>query len=244
VAISFIQSPTPAANSGGDSSAISQAFGSNVQAGSLIVVQGAFYEESDTPVAGNCTKSAGTATISTPTLDSYRIGGGSPTSNLAMFSARVLTGGSLTMQVQSASGSFRWKAISVAEYGGSWDESRLEDESNNNYNSSTSTADSGNGTSVGAALFVGSLCVNSPGNPVGWTRDAAFSLASENQDGSTNDISQIYRIVSSGTTDSATWTSIGFNTGAMVLLAVYREVGASTPIAAIGGFYRMMQGNN
>jgi hypothetical protein len=161
-----------------NATSVSRAFGSNVSVGSLIIVVGMkFSPSNDAYVAGDCTKSAGTATIGTVALDhsSNITTGGTNHAAVGIWSAIVTGAGSLTMQTAgAAAGSFL--LIATAEFSGSWDASRLEAGVSNAGTGADSDAagTSGDATSAGAALFIGGLSLetNSGGTI---TPDAAFT---------------------------------------------------------------------
>lgn len=220
---------------------VSRAFGSNVSAGSLIIVVcEKFANSQDVFVAGDCTKSAGTATLDTITLDK-EVSVQADTSqwvHTGIWSALVTGAGSCTMQVAGAvTGSYLH--IATGEFTGSFDGSRLETSNSNSTTSdSTTSAGTGNGTSAGAAMFVAGVAINT-GSNIAVTEDAAFSLIAEEQDGTAHVVgSAIYRIVTSGTTDEGSWTIGSANTGWCAALAVYKEAagGATfTPRATLLG---------
>src|SRR5688572_25975197 len=102
MAIAHVQSGGNFAN---NTTAVTRSIGT-VTAGSLIVVGGKkFSPSTDAFVAGDCTKSAGTATIDTVTLDrghNLDMAGGSGWGSAALWSAIVTGSGTLTMQVGGA----------------------------------------------------------------------------------------------------------------------------------------------
>lgn len=200
----------------------SDAFTSNVSAGSLIVVSAARWQSGNNTlyVAGNLTKTAGTATIGTPVLEYSGAPGGSSTAQVVgQWSVLVTGSGSLTLQV--AHSGTAYGSIFMAEYTGTWDGTRTEDTSS--ATGAGSPADSGNATSAGAAVFVGSY-TSGVGTNSAITQDAAFTLIAEDESGSDRiEHSFIERIVATGTTDSASWTTAGSDWAAGVV--VYKESG-------------------
>lgn len=227
-------------NNGNNTTSVSRAFGSNLAVGSLIVVKAAkFSPSSDAFVSGDCTQSAGTATLSAFTFDRSRnqaqgVGGGHAA--VATWSAIVTGAGSCTIQVAGAvSGSYL--LLATAEFGGSWDSSRVETGNDNGASLAATTgatsADSGSVTSAGAALFISGLQVNASTDSV-ITEDASFTLIYENQTGTDDNGSFCYRIVSSGTTDTCNYSytpqSGGTTTAWASDIVVYKEVagGASS----------------
>lgn len=184
-------------------SAFTRAMASDVTTGSLLVVAAARWKAGDAGpyIAGNLTKSAGTATIDTPVLH-YAA---SPGSNNAvgLWSVLVTGGGTLTLSV--AQGGTAYGSVAVAEYSGTWSGSRVE-ASNTTGTGNSQDVDSGNATSAGAAVFVGAFTSDSP-NVNTITEDAAFTLLGEDQDASSRcHLGMAGRIVATGTTDSASWT--------------------------------------
>lgn len=215
---------------------ISRAFGSNVTSGNLLVVVCAKYSpNNDTFVSGDLTKSAGTATIGTPTLDAVidtDFDGSGTRCVVGIFSVLVTGTGSLTLQVAGATAG-SYLNLATAEFSSStgWDSSRVEDTSTaQTATDGVTAADSGNADSAGAALFVGGLSLPIASNQA-ITEDAAFSRIFEEEDGSAhNCASAIRRIVSTGTTDSASWTVHSSALGWAAAVVVYKAVvsGAAT----------------
>lgn len=214
----------------GSGTSVSVAFPSNVAVGSLISVVGWRYEPSaDAYIAGDCTKSAGTATIGTVTLDAQldQVDGGGGRATVGIWSAIVTGAGSLTMQVAGGSaGGF--PCIAINEFSGNWDSTRVES-TNTNGTSATNTtpAHSNNATSAGAALFIGGLSLGNSGGSMTITPDAAFTQTYENEAGGTSQAgSSIYRIVTGGTTDRAEWTvPTSGNNGWGCAVVAYKEGG-------------------
>ena len=207
-------------------SQLTYAFPSNVTAGSLIVVAApAFRSDSSLYSAGDCTKSAGTATLSTFTLDKQQSDTVDSGFN-AVWSAIVTGSGSLTVAIAVPTGSYG--VIAADEFTGNWDNTRVET-SNGATTIADSTPTSGNATSVGAALFFGSVAVHNSSND-GLTPDTPFTNIYSEIDGSTHVVGgAIFRIVSSGTTDEAGWTLTAAPVQAEALVVIYREAaGAST----------------
>jgi hypothetical protein len=208
-----------------NTTSISLAFGSNVSVGSLVVVAATKYSPSDDAfVAGDCTKSAGTATIGTISMDvSANVNTASSNYAVTAVWSCVVTGaGSLTMQVAgAASGSYL--LIGIDEYTGSWDASRLETSNTKTVaGTNSSAADSNSVTSAGAALMVAGLGLNGPG-AIAITDDASFTSIYKEDSGDHMVGSFIRRIVTTGTTDTANWTLSGTNDGYAAVIAVYKE---------------------
>lgn len=199
MAISHVQSTGAAYN---NVSSLSVAFASNVTTGSLVVVSAARWVNvgGTTWVAGSCTKSAGTATISTPVME-WTGDSGTKTDG-GQWSFLVTNGGSLTVAVATNVASYG--SIGVSEFSGTWDASRTE--TGANATGTSSTPSSGDATSAGAALFVGTLN-SAHGIAVTITPDAAFTQCYEDEDGGARTPhSFIRQVVTGATTDSASWT--------------------------------------
>ncbi len=221
--ITRVQAPTGV--NADSASSVSLAFGSNITNGNRIVVMLARYSPTaDTPVAGDCTKSAGTATIGAFTLDDVQDINTTGTEHIytAIWSASVTGTGSCTIDVALAS--FNYANLEIAEYNSDVGAITLEDHIGTT--GTTGAADTGNRTSVGKAVFIGVLNYVSTG-AITITPDAAFSQLYEEENGATHNTgSMIERIVASGTTDSASWTSPTNNKWA-ASLAVYKEPASS-----------------
>ena len=189
----------------------------NVSVGQLVVV-GISSDGAGTFVSGDCTKSAGTATIDGFVLDKQQ---NSPTDQHCAFWSTLVTGaGSLTIAVATG-GSFSVTGVQV--YNGNWDSSRLE--ASNGANGTTSTTpSSGNATSAGAAVFLGALAVGNSAN-VTLTEDSNWTSIFESPNGTAHEVGEIIdRIVSSGTTDDANWTISAAPTRTACCVVVYKEI--------------------
>lgn len=181
-----------------NASAWTRAFGSNVAAGNLVVVAVSKYDPGVSFTAGNCTKSAGTATIGTVTLDEVRQAG-----NIAagVWSALVTGSGSLTMQVASTAGTYFSAGSGEFASDVGWDAGRVED---HDTGAGTATQQvTGDMTSAGGGLFFGVTSLDAGGLDLGYTQQAAFTrIYLENDAGSHEPGAIMRRIVSSGTTDA------------------------------------------
>lgn len=210
---------------GNNTTSVSHSVGS-VTAGQLVVICGMKYSPSADPfVAADCTKSAGTATLGTISLDKTNGGadGVGAFGYTGIWSAIVTGSGTLTMQVGGAvAGSYL--LIAAEAFNGNWDGTRVEATAGTDQDT-TSPVSTGNATSAGAALFVGAMQNNAAAAST-ITHDAAFSLIYENETSTDDNGSAIYRIVSTGTTDSGDWTSTALNAG-MASLVVYKEAAAA-----------------
>lgn len=220
----------------GSGATISRAFPSNVAAGSLISVVAWKYSPAATAYsAGNCTQSAGTATLGAITLDrqvALAYDGGTDYLHVAVWSAIVATPGSLTMQVAGNAGDF--SCLASDEFSGVWDAARLEaSNGGSNATDGQTAASSGNASAVGAALFIGGLSVGNSGGTIAVTPDAAFTTIFENEAGATTQVgSAVFQIAGAGLTDAAEWTigSSG-NLGWGAVVAVYKEAGPPPQVA-------------
>lgn len=221
-------------SAGGPASSVALTFPNNVASGSLLtfVVAASVGPASDAPIVSDLTKTSGTATIDTVSLDlvDTRLIGGVYYLHVAIYSVLVTGAGSLTMTYANVGSSSYW--IGGDEYTGSWDGTRVEDTASAQ---ATSTApSSGDATSAGAALFVGGQGM-ATGALAGMTPDAAFTQIAENE-GSATQVqgSAISRIVGSGTTDAASWTN-DVNQEWLALLVVYKEATGGTTITPTSG---------
>ena len=193
----------------------------SVTAGQLVCVSvGRYSGSSDPIIVGDLTHS-GTATMGTWSLDRADTGltDGSNYSSTAVFSSICSSSGTLHISFAGAPADSYWTGA-IEAYDGSWDSSRLEAGNGVIQTSSSTALDTGNATSAGAALFVAVTQVNTGLSSL--TKDAAFTVIY--QDIATDTGSSIYRIVSSGTTDSGSWTA---DTAAFygATVVVYKEVG-------------------
>jgi len=212
--ITFVQgngTSTPNAASG------SRAFTSNVTAGNKIVIcafRFAGTDNDDPFVAGDCAKSAGTATIGAVALGAEENIAYTGTSfiNAGVWVADVTGTGSLTMTVTGTAGNY-WGVVAIEINSDSgWDGTYLEDTIINATASDNTSCTSGDATSAGKAIFIGVVNANS-GSAIAITPDVAFTTIFEQEDGTTQQTgSVIYKIVSAGNTDSFDWT-LGNNDG-------------------------------
>lgn len=198
-------------NAAATSASVSQAFVSNVTAGNLIVIVGMRYNNlADPYVEADCTQSAGTATLGTIALHlQTEVSLGGNNHDVGIWSVPVTGTGSCTMQIAGGNvGNFPDIGIGEFSASGGWSSTaatRLED--TNNGNNTTGAPSSGDGTSAGEALFIGALAVDTGGS-VTITEDGAFTVIYEQEAGASFETgSAIYQIVSSGTTDAASWSA-------------------------------------
>ena len=215
----------------GTNTSISKSYTSNVTSGNLLVVVGLRASDSSTAwSAGSLTKSAGTATIGTISLDRVPTSinlEGTDIMHIGIWSCLVTGSGSLTFQLSDSNGTYRGFVIGIDEYSSSsgWDSSRAESGNSGGTATNDQTAPtSGNATSAGSAVFVGGMVdFNGANQAIG--QDAAFSVIFEEENGATSlHGSTIRRIVSGPTTDSADWTIGTPNGGWMAAVQVYKPV--------------------
>jgi hypothetical protein len=201
----------------------------SVAVGDLVIV-GAAGNTSTDWVAGDLTKTAGTATLGTISLDFAT--NDANDCRIAVWSAIVTGAGTLTLQVASGG---NYGVMGVEVYTGTWDSSRKETSASANFTTST-TPSSGNASSAGGGLFFGVLSVSN-GVTVTLTEDAAFASIRESNDGSAHVVGEIIdRIVSTGTTDSADWTISVAPTRSIAAVVVYKEAGGGGGGAVVPKF--------
>lgn len=202
------------------------AFLSNVTVGNIIQIGISKYSpSSDAPIVGDISKSAGTCTLGSFAMDKTNTG----TTNFfytAIFKAEVTGTGSCTITVGGAPAGSYWN-ITIIESNSTLGVMTLEN--TNGASAGTGAPDSGNVTSAGAALFFGVLTTDITAVTT-HTIDAAFTLVYEQEDG-LNHLGGAsgYRIVSTGTTDSASW-SAPTTKAYTISLGVYNEPAASVTI--------------
>jgi hypothetical protein len=201
---------------------ISLAFDSSVQAGSLIVISCVAWQDNAlTYTAGSCTQTAGTATLSSIALDYDRTVATSGSMPAAIWSAIVTGAGTLTLRVAGHTANC-WMDLTIAEYTGSWDSSRVE--TTNEANGTATPANSGSVTSAGAALMFAALAFDTTVNQT-ITEGNSFTALYEVTDGTTHMVGGSYhRLVTSGTTTSfdATFSSSPISAWSAGVV-VYRE---------------------
>lgn len=223
--ITFVQS---AHGEGGSGTSPTATFSSNVTAGNLLTIVASAYRAGTPPhafIAGDLTKSSGTATIGTVALDLQhaRANGSSSEIRVALYSVEVTGSGSLTLSLAVNTGDYA--NIAAAEFSGA-------DTSSGRLDTSTSNDAAGPGsganlqigdmTSAGAGLFVGGFGAYTSATST-WTPDGAFSTIYNVGDVAYNASAAIYRIVSSATTDSADCQISAFDTPGWVgASAVYK----------------------
>lgn len=210
----------------------SRAFPSNVTAGNVVWFAATIADSTHTFVAGDLTKSAGTATLDTIRLVQQRsqdmVEQGYFVSN-AIWCAKVTGSGSLTLQASGSTAGAFWLAASgeISSTIG-FDSNPIETQNGNGTGTdSSSPATTGNGTSAGGAYFIAMLGIGSPG-AVTITLGGSFATAYNESSGSHMVGEASDRIVSSGTTDQGSWTLSGTSDGWCAVLGVIKE-SASAP---------------
>jgi hypothetical protein len=202
-------------------------FAGNVTSGNLVSVQVECWTNATNhpPVAGDVTAEAGsTATIGTVTLDKVATyTNGSQYWHVAIWSAPVTGTGTLTMVfVGVPDGSYG--AIGIAEYSGA-DVTASRVEGTNSATGTSTAPNSGNVTSAGGAVFVGSLAFGADA-AVTIAEDAAFAKIWEEEYGVMHQPGAFEdRCVAGATTDAATWT-LGSSKAWLAALAVYKVAAA------------------
>ena len=228
MAIAFVQgSGTTASNT----TSVARAFASNVAANSLVVIVASQWNDDSVAefIDGDCTKTAGTATIGTITMHRAAFVNGPTATQVGLWSCLVTGGGSLTFTVTGEAASY-W-ALTTAEFSGSFDTSRLE--SSNEATGTGTSPSSGNATTAGAGVFVGGLAIDA-GASITTTPDAAFTQIYEYEDaGGIVGHSTIYQLVSSGTTDAASWTLGTSPTGWEAVVCAFKESGAAAATSLV-----------
>jgi hypothetical protein len=213
---------------------ITQAYSVDVIPGNLLVITVAKYSPSiDEFVLADISMSAGAATLGTFTLDkvnSVTDGNGNYYS-VAVYSVDILVSGSCTITVGGASAG-SYFIISVAEFSGA-DVSGTRQDTNNAATANTGAPDSGNATSTAGGVFIAALATDT-GSSVTHTIDGSFTQIYEQENGAANQTGGFgYRIVTTSTTDSASWsapTTIPYD----CVVQIYKA--ASTPAFEQEGF--------
>lgn len=217
-------------NNANSATSVTRNMGS-VTAGQLVVVTGTKYSPSlDAFVAGDCTQSAGTATLGTFTLDQTNggdMGAGTSFGHSAVWSAVVTGSGTCTVQIAGAvAGSFLLIGAEAftPDAGRSWGANRVGGRVNGALLATNATASSstGNATSTEAAVFVAALHLDNTGATT-ITPDLAFTTIYENETGTDQNGSHIYQIVATGTTDAGDWTHGTTHNGAACSLVCYQQ---------------------
>lgn len=226
MAITRVQSGIGA--DGDAATSVSKAFAGNVTAGNFLIITCNKFDPSFVAfAAGNCTKSAGTATIGTVAMVPQAADGATGANRAAIFYCYVTGSGSCTMQVAGmTAGSY--SVLGIAEYSGLVASSPLEANSATN-GSASGAAATGSMTSAGGALYVGAIAVGTNTQivvtytPYG----AGYAVIFEEGNGLLHGLgSHIDDIVTTGTSQTAAWTLTGST------IAVWAACGAVFTAAA------------
>ena len=217
--ISVIQSTGGTAD---NTTSIAKATGSNITNGNrLVVILHKYSPSADAPILGDISQSAGTATLGSFAMDcvvSYNFNG-TEYLHIAIYSAPITGSGSCTITVGGGVAGCFW-IIGLAEINST--EGSITFENASTASNATGAPDSGNVSSAGPAIFIGGVGTVT-GGATTHTPDAAFTQIFEEEDGANHLTgSNIYRIVGTSTTDSASWTApttVKWVAG----LAVYKE---------------------
>lgn len=203
-----------------------QAFPANVTSGNLISVTAwGFNATTAHPwVAGDCTKSAGTATIGAVSLHiQSNVNAGGDQINVGIWTAIVTGTGSCTMQVANMPAASAI-SMSVDEFSSTlgWDASRLVSTNNANSTVGSTTADSGTRTSGVAGLFLGGLNQDGPAAGQTITTNNTFTDSFKAPNGAGQLGAGGFRIVAAVTTTSSNYTFT--NSGPWIdILALLQE---------------------
>lgn len=198
MAITAVQEPTVAVVDNATSA--TKAFASNVTSGNLILIGCSRYAAGGNTafVAADCTKSAGTATIGTVTLDKQsNVASANPT-QAGVWSVPVTGSGSLTIAVAGPAGSYFTMAI--GEYSGTdVSGSRIDGTpSSNTATTGTNPVTSGTTTSTGDALFFGVAATDYADNTYTPTPGNSFTNIGVEGDGSAHQTGIIARRIVTG----------------------------------------------
>lgn len=220
----------PAGVTAQSASNISKAFTVNVTAGNLIVVGCVRFDAGSNTafVAGDCTKSAGTATIGTIALDRQANVGTSSAVQAGVWSVPVTGSGSLTIQVAGNAASYF--VLAVGEYSGlDVSSSRVDGTPSGNTSlTPTSPATSGNITSTGDALFFAVVAIDSDNVNTASVVGNSFTVLAQAVNGSATVPGEVDRRIVTGaatTQGSWTWTTASGRGWAAVVVAYKTAAG-------------------
>lgn len=226
MSISELSSQRATKTDAGTTTATTLAFPGNVTAGNIIFVYGSRALNgggSDAFVQGDLTKDSGTAEITDIRIAGNIAGDtGQGFAMSAVWTAKVTTGGSLTVNLAApASTGTQFLAITEASSTVGWDAdaNRHEAESSNVVATNNTDIGSGDGSSVGEAMFFGG-CVSLSGSSVTGTIDSAFTPIGEDE--TTGYLGSGFKIVTSSNTDEIFWT-LSNNFGSSASLVVAKE---------------------
>lgn len=191
-----------------NTTSVSRAYPGNVTSGNLLVIGVTKYSPSnDAFVAGDISKSAGTATVGTFTLDAsvnYNYSAGDYVA-AAVYSAPVTGSGSCTIQVAGAVAN-SYLFIGVQEYSGA-DVTGTRVAGASTGQAATGAPTTGTVVSGGAGAFVGALGTVTSGATT-HTVGADYTQIAEEENGASHMTGSIEdRLVAVDTTDAADWTA-------------------------------------
>jgi len=200
---------------------ITSAFASDLTVGSLVVAYALKTDIAKQIIESTAISvSAGTCVLGTFSQDINSTAIATNSSCAAIFSAIVLTGGSCTLTFSGAAAGSNLLLI-AQELSGTWDGTRLS-VANVNYSSvATTTVDSGNASTVGAAIFCGvaNTSATTTWGAINNSFTSIFSNGSSTQDNGAAG----YRIVPVITTSSFNWTLSGSGAPWNAAVVAYRE---------------------
>ena len=212
-------------------SSVSDSYGVNVTAGSLLTIicaRGNYPTTADAAIVlGDLTKTGGTATISAITLDrqAHEVLDGFD-ANIAVFSCIVLTTGSCTFTLAGTVSGEMFASIGIEEHTGSWDSSRVV--GTNHAWGTTGAPSTDFVTTTASALLIAGV-VTSTGSVTTHTQDSPWLLTYEQEDGtSTLTCSLVSYVAPSATTIEATWSAPTTIPGSAIIVAYQESSGAAT----------------
>lgn len=223
-------------------SSVSDTYGVNVTAGSLltiICVRQNYPTTTDAAiVVGDLTKTAGTATIGAISLDrqAREVLSGSD-ANIAVFSCIVLTTGSATFTLAGNVAGEMFASIGLEEHTGSWGASRVV--GTNHATGATGAPSTDFVTTTASSLLIAGVVTSSP-NFQTHTQDSPWLLTIEEEDGSTTlTCSLVSYVAPSATTIEATWSAPTTVPGSTIIVA-YQEAApaSSSSPGLIGTIFR------
>lgn len=207
------------------STSVSLAYPGNVTEGNVLVIRVTkFSPNPDAFVLGDISKSAGTSTLGSFTMDveTGRDIGGAPDTwdHVAIYSAPVTGTGSCTIQVGSGLAASYWFMALSEYYGMDRTDSRVSDTAS--ANAASGAPSSGAADSVGYALFAGMVGTDTSGATT-HTVGVDFYQIAESENGAANMTgSAADRIVIAATNDAADWTQ-PTTVQYVAAVVVYRE---------------------
>jgi len=212
----------------------SVAFSSDVTSGNLAVVMlGAMHFTDRTWLATDLTKTAGTATIGTPTIDVLTAAGGS-NRRTAIWSVPITGTGSLTLTLTDSATDTTFRMYIAEVSGLDTGASRVADFTSVADISTGFAANSGDIDSIDGGVFF-SVVEYYGGGLSGidsaWTQIAAI-------DGGYAGGAAGYRVVATTTTDSAQWSSPTGDSWSIAAV-VYKEGGATSIVPQAMASYKM-----